>query len=69
MFDLVICATLFLPPVLLKLGVSVLNKPDLYQRMCSSLQLDISRIRELLGWTPLVPVDEGLGRGAEGFEV
>jgi len=57
----------YLPPALLKLGASVLNKPGIYQRLCGSLQLDIAKTRQLLGWTPPVSVDEGLRRAAEGF--
>lgn len=57
----------YLPPTLLKLGASVLNRPDIYQRLCGSLQLDIAKPRQLLGWTPPVSVDEGLRRAAEGF--
>lgn len=56
-----------LPPALLKLGAAVLNKPGIYQRLCGSLQLDITKTRQLLGWTPPVSVDEGLRRAAEGF--
>jgi len=56
-----------LPPALLKLGATVLNKPGIYQRLCGSLQLDISKTRHLLGWTPPMSVDEGLRRTAEGF--
>ena len=57
----------YLPPALLKLGATVLNKPAIYQRLCGSLQLDIAKTRQLLGWTPPVSVDEGLRRAAEGF--
>ena len=57
----------YLPPTLLKLGASVLNRPGIYQRLCGSLQLDIAKTRQLLGWTPPVSVDEGLRRAAEGF--
>lgn len=57
----------YLPPVLLKLGAAVLNKPGIYQRLCGSLQLDIAKTRQLLNWTPPVSVDEGLRRAAEGF--
>jgi len=54
---------------LLKLGATVLSKPTIYQRLCGSLQLDISKTRQLLGWTPPVSVDEGLRRAAEGFRL
>ena len=57
----------YLPPALLKLGATVLNKPDIYQRLCGSLQLDIAKTRQLLGWTPPVSVEEGLRRATEGF--
>jgi len=56
-----------LPPRLLKLGAAVVRKPGIYQRLCGSLQLDITKTRQLLGWTPPVSVDEGLRRAAEGF--
>lgn len=57
----------YLPPALLKLGATALNKPGIYQRLCGSLQLDIAKTKQLLGWTPPVPVDEGLKRAVEGF--
>jgi len=57
----------YLPPVLLKLAATGLHKPGIYQRLLGSLQLDIAKARQLLGWTPPVSVDEGLRRAAEGF--
>lgn len=57
----------YLPLALLKLGASVSNKPDIYQRLCGSLQLDIAKTRHLLDWRPPVSVDEGLRRAAECF--
>lgn len=57
----------YMPPALLKLGATVVNKPGIYQRLCGSLQLDIAKTHQLLGWTPPVSVDEGLRRTAEGF--
>ncbi len=58
---------IYAPPALLKLVSTVLNKQDIYQRLCGSLQLDIKKTRHLLGWTPPVSVDEGLRRAAEDF--
>jgi nucleoside-diphosphate-sugar epimerase len=57
----------YLPPALLKLGATELNKPGMYQRLCGSLQVDVTKTIRLLGWTPLVSVDEGLRRAAESF--
>jgi nucleoside-diphosphate-sugar epimerase len=57
----------YMPPALLKLGATSLNKSGIYQRLCSSLQLDITKTRQLLGWTPPLSVDEGLRRAAAGF--
>lgn len=51
---------------LLQLGAALLGKQTIAQRLCESLQVDISLARELLGWTPLISVDEGLRRATEG---
>lgn len=56
---------LFPAPVgLLKLGATLLGKPEIYQRLCGSLQVDIGKTRQLLGWTPPLTVDDGLRRAA-----
>lgn len=55
------------PPALLKLGATLLGKPELAQRLCGSLQVDIAKTRALLGWTPPLSVNEGLKKAAEGF--
>lgn len=52
----------YVPLGLLKLGTAVVRKPGIYQRLCTSLQLDIIKTKKLLGWTPPVSVDEGLRR-------
>lgn len=57
----------YVPPSMLKVGAHLMGKPDIYQRLCGSLQLDIAKTRRLLNWTPPVSVDEGLRRAAEGF--
>ncbi len=55
------------PPALLKLGAALLGKPAVAQRLCGSLQVDISKTRQLLGWRPPVSVDAGLKKAAEGY--
>lgn len=56
-----------LPSALLWAGATMLGKQGVCQRLCGSLQVDISKTRQLLGWSPPVTVDEGLRRTAEGF--
>lgn len=43
-------------------GTTLLGKGDAVQRLCGSLQVDISKARSLLGWAPPVSVVEGLRR-------
>ncbi len=61
-------ARLFYAPVsVLEFGSAMLGKRSIYRRLCGSLQVDVRKTRELLGWSPLVTVDEGLRRAAAGF--
>ena len=53
------------PASWLKLAAALVGKPDVAQRLCGSLQVDISKTRQLLGWSPPVSVDEGLRRAAK----
>ena len=57
----------YIPTSLLKLVATMLNKSATYQRLSASLQVDISKTRERLGWTPPISVDEGLRRAAKAF--
>ncbi len=57
----------YVPPLMLKIGAHAVKKTGIYQRLCGSLQLDITKTRRLLDWIPPVSVDEGLRRAAEGF--
>lgn len=56
------------PARLLELGATLLGKRSMAQRLCGSLQVDISKARDVLGWTPPISVDEGLKRAAAGFK-
>lgn len=56
-----------LVPVLvswLKLAAAGVGRPDVAQRLCGSLQVDIEKTRRLLGWTPPLILDQGLKRAA-----
>jgi len=55
------------PSWLLETGAGLLGKQALSQRLCGSLQVDISKTREILNWTPPVSVDEALRRTAKYF--
>jgi nucleoside-diphosphate-sugar epimerase len=50
------------PASLLMLGAKLLGKKAIAQRLLGSLQVDISKTREVLGWEPPVSVEEGLKR-------
>jgi len=53
------------PKSVLMAAAAMLGKRDMAQRLCGSLQVDISKSRELLGWNPPVSVDEGLRRAVK----
>lgn len=46
---------------------AILGKLDKTQRLCGSLQVDISKARHLLGWTPPFSVEAGLRGAVSGF--
>jgi UDP-glucose 4-epimerase len=56
-----------IPVYLLEAGAALLGRRDIALRLCGSLQVDISKVRSLLGWNPPISVDEGLHRTAQGF--
>jgi UDP-glucose 4-epimerase len=53
------------PPQLLVFGAKLIGRPGIAQRLCGSLQVDISKTKELLGWSPPVRVDSALQKTAE----
>ena len=55
------------PAWLLKSGAALVGKGNMAQRLLGSLQVDIRKTREVLGWSPPVSVDEALQRTAEDF--
>lgn len=61
-------ARLFPVPVpMLMAAASVLRKNELMRRLCDSLQVDISKNRELLAWVPPCGVDDALRATALDF--
>jgi len=53
------------PEPLLILGAKLLGKQAIAQRLCGSLQVDISKAHDLLDWKPPVSVDEALHKTAQ----
>ena len=56
------------PTQLLKISALLTGKKDIIQRLCGSLQVDISKAQNMLNWTPPISVDEGLEKTAEWFK-
>lgn len=52
------------PVWVLQTAAALLGKGDSVQRLCSNLQVDISKSRNILGWTPPFSVEEELRRTA-----
>ena len=55
------------PSWVLEVGAVALGRRALSQRLCGSLQVDISKTRELLNWSPPVSVNEALSKTANHF--
>ncbi len=55
------------PTPVLRTVARLLGKVDFAERLCGSLQVDISKTRELLGWVPPVSVDEALKQTVQYF--
>lgn len=57
-----------IPSWILQTGAALLGKKALSQRLCGSLQVDITKTRSLLGWTPPVSVNDALKATALHFQ-
>jgi nucleoside-diphosphate-sugar epimerase len=55
------------PPALMKFAGGLLGKRAEVKRLCGSLAVSIAKNRDLLGWTPSVPVEDGLRETVEWF--
>jgi len=56
------------PAGLLELGAALVGRRDMAQRLCGSLQVDIDKTRQLLGWSPPLTLDQGLKKAAQGLK-
>lgn len=57
------------PASWLSLAAQLLGKGGVSQRLCGSLQVDIGKNRDLLGWTPPFSVDASLKKTAEAYRL
>ena len=55
------------PESLLRVVAKLLGKTSIAQRLCSSLQVDINKTRDMLGWSPPVTGEEALRKTAAHF--
>ncbi|WP_434571587.1 SDR family oxidoreductase [Pseudomonas sp. Z3-6] len=55
------------PTIFLNIGAALVGRKDIAQRLSGSLQVDIRKTRELVGWSPNTTLDEGLAKTAEAF--
>lgn len=53
------------PQKLLEMLLRLIGKQSIAKRLCGSLQVDIRKNKELLGWEPSISVDEGLKKVVE----
>jgi len=56
-----------IPAWALKALATAAGKRDVAQRLCGSLQVDISRTRKILGWAPRIGLDDALRHTALDF--
>ena len=56
------------PAILLEWGAALIGRKSIGQRLCGSLQVDITKTRDLLGWGPSTSVSEALKKTAASFK-
>jgi nucleoside-diphosphate-sugar epimerase len=62
------CRLLPVPALIIQAGAKLLGQTEIAQRLCSNLQVDISKARQLLGWVPPISVEDGLRKAVENYE-
>jgi nucleoside-diphosphate-sugar epimerase len=55
------------PIWVLQAAAAMVGKGDVAKRLCGSLQIDISKAQSLLGWMPIISVEEGLLKAVKGM--
>lgn len=57
----------YFPPILLKSMSWLVNRRDVYDRLCGSLEIDDAKTRDLLCWSPPTSINEGFHRAGKSF--
>ncbi|MCK1793567.1 UDP-glucose 4-epimerase family protein [Pseudomonas violetae] len=57
-----------IPERLIRIASSIVGKAKLTDRLCGSLQVDITKNKTLLGWTPPVSVDDALNKTVKHYQ-
>ena len=57
-----------IPVPLIRFIAQVLGKGNVAQRLCGSLQVDIQKTKDLLGWRPPFTLDQGLQKTVRWYE-
>ena len=55
------------PVTLLRVSAKLLGRHGVYTQLCGSLQIDSSKARQLLGWTPPVAAEAAMIRAGHEF--
>lgn len=56
-----------IPVALLKIMAAMVGKKNMARQLCDSLQVDISKAKQLLGWQPPFSVQQGLAKTVQAF--
>lgn len=55
------------PEWIFSTACSLTGYKSISQRLCGSLRVDINKTKDLLGWSPIIDLDEGLRRAVAGY--
>ena len=54
-------------PKILEFGLKLIRKHSVYHSLCCSLQVNTGKARDLLGWKPILSMEEGLYKVTKNF--
>lgn len=56
-----------IPMAWIRLAAKLVGKPQISQRICSNLQVDISHTEQVLGWKPPVSFEDGIKKTVQAY--